>query len=102
MSAAYIIDSSTDLRSGRTQEQPVEHAPLGVQGVRMVYARGEEIYGEAEPADFVYRVISGAVRTYKILSDGRRQIAEFYLPGDVFGLETGDDHTLSAEAVNEA
>ena len=34
-----------------------------------------------------------------MLSDGRRQIGAFYLPGDVFGLEVGDDHTFSAEAI---
>jgi hypothetical protein len=35
------------------------------------YRKGVEIYGEKEPADYVYQVISGAVRTYKLLSDGR-------------------------------
>jgi CRP/FNR family transcriptional regulator, nitrogen fixation regulation protein len=39
------------------------------------------------------------VRTYKVLNDGRRQIGAFYLPGDVFGLEVGDEHTFSAEAI---
>ena len=39
------------------------------------------------------------VRTYKILNDGRRQIGAFYLPGDIFGLEIGETHDLSAEAV---
>ena len=38
----------------------------------------------------------------KILNDGRRQIGEFYLPGDVFGLEVGNDHAFSAEAITEA
>jgi CRP-like cAMP-binding protein len=42
------------------------------------------------------------VRTYKILSDGRRQVGAFYLPGEVFGLEAGDEHTFSAEAVTES
>src|SRR6185312_1636062 len=36
------------------------------------YNRGGEIFGEAEPAEFVYQVIDGAVRSYKLLSDGRR------------------------------
>ena len=45
-------------------------------------------------------MISGAARTYKILSDGRRQVSGFHLPGDIFGLETGDAHSLSAEAVD--
>ncbi|NGX98080.1 MAG: nitrogen fixation protein FixK, partial [Candidatus Afipia apatlaquensis] len=38
------------------------------------YGRDEEIYGEDEPADYVYQVVRGAVRSYKLLSDGRRQI----------------------------
>jgi CRP-like cAMP-binding protein len=67
----------------------------------MAYARNGEIYGEGEPADYVYKVVSGAVRTYKVLDDGRRQIGAFYLPGDVFGLEMGDEHTFSAEAISE-
>ena len=60
----------------------------------MSYPRNTEIFGENEPADYVYKVVSGSVRTYKILSDGRRQIGGFYLPGDIFGLEFGDEHTL--------
>jgi len=68
----------------------------------MSFKRNVEIYGENEPADYLYKVISGAVRTYKVLSDGRRQIGAFYMPGDVFGLESGKQHTFSAEAVGEA
>jgi CRP-like cAMP-binding protein len=68
-------------------------------GVPMSYGRNSEIYGESEPAEFLYKVISGTVRTYKVLNDGRRQIGGFYVPGDIFGLETGDEHTFSAEAI---
>jgi len=68
-------------------------------GAPMSFARNAEIYGEGEPADYLYKVISGTVRTYKVLSDGRRQIGAFYMPGDVFGLETSDEHTFSAEAI---
>ena len=67
----------------------------------MPFARNSEIYGENEPADYLYKVVSGTVRTYKVLVDGRRQIGAFYLPGDIFGLETGDDHTFSAEAITD-
>jgi len=63
------------------------------------YGRDEEIYGEDEPAEYVYQVISGAVRSYKLLSDGRRQIGAFHLPGDVFGLVSGSIHRLTAEAI---
>jgi CRP/FNR family nitrogen fixation transcriptional regulator len=65
----------------------------------MRFARNIEIYGENEPAEYLYQVISGAVRTYRMLDDGRRQISAFYLPGDIFGVEAGDEHLSSAEAV---
>ncbi|MHB8885205.1 MAG: helix-turn-helix domain-containing protein [Methylovirgula sp.] len=70
-------------------------------GVQFTYRAEEEIYGEAEPAEFIYKVVSGAVRSYKLLADGRRQIGAFHLPGDLFGLEAADAHQLTAEAVVE-
>jgi CRP/FNR family nitrogen fixation transcriptional regulator len=72
---------------------------LSLRGVRMHFDRNAEIFGEDETADYVYRVVSGAVRTMRFTEDGRRQILGFHLPGDIFGLETGAQHTLSAEAV---
>jgi CRP/FNR family nitrogen fixation transcriptional regulator len=68
-------------------------------GATMPFERNAEIYGEGEPSEYVYKVMSGAVRTYRVLSDGRRQVSAFYLPGDVFGLELGTEHAGSAEAV---
>jgi len=68
----------------------------------MRFGRNIEIYGEDEPAEYLYQVISGAVRTYRMLDDGRRQIGAFYLPGDVFGVEAGDVHLSSAEAICDA
>src|SRR6476660_4744674 len=65
------------------------------------YSGGTEIFGEAEPAEYVYQIIEGAVRTHKLLSDGRRQIGAFHLPGDIFGLENGDLHRFTAEAIVE-
>jgi CRP/FNR family transcriptional regulator, nitrogen fixation regulation protein len=80
-----------------------EHLALSVaqMGAPVPYARDTEIFGEGEKAEYIYQVVSGAVRTYKILNDGRRQIGAFYLPGDIFGLEIGDSHDLSAEAVSD-
>ena len=63
------------------------------------YNRGTEIFGEAEPAEYIYQVIDGAVRSYKLLSDGRRQINAFHLSGDIFGLENRDAHRFTAEAI---
>src|SRR5215510_9402579 len=63
------------------------------------YKKGAEIYGEKEPADYVYQVKIGAVRSYKLLSDGRRQIGAFHLVGDIFGFASGENHRFTAEAV---
>jgi CRP/FNR family nitrogen fixation transcriptional regulator len=71
----------------------------GIVATEFSYKKDEEIYGENEPSDYVYQVVRGSVRSYKLLFDGRRQIGAFYLPGDVFGLESGPVHRLSAEAV---
>jgi CRP/FNR family nitrogen fixation transcriptional regulator len=71
-------------------------------GAPMSFGRNAEIYGEGEPADYLYKVVRGTVRTYKVLADGRRQIGAFYMAGDVFGLEMGDEHTFSAEAISDA
>ena len=71
-------------------------------GFANCYPRKAKIFAEEEKAKYFYRVVSGAVRTYKALENGRRQIAAFYLPGDAFGLETRDEHTLSAEAITES
>ena len=67
----------------------------------MSFNRNEEIYGEGEAADYLYKVANGVVRIYKVLNDGRRQIGAFYFAGDMFGFEPGDEHASSAEAIGE-
>ncbi|MBE7196873.1 MAG: helix-turn-helix domain-containing protein [Parafilimonas terrae] len=91
--------------------QPALYPDLGASGLfagcpevigsPFAYGRHEEIFGEGEEAEFVYRVTSGAVRTHRILSDGRRQITGFALPGDLFGFGPGEIHRQSAEALTE-
>jgi CRP/FNR family nitrogen fixation transcriptional regulator len=73
----------------------------GLIATEFSYRKDEEIYGEGEPAEYVYQVIRGAVRTYKLLNDGRRQIGAFHLAGDVFGLDPGSAHRLTAEAITD-
>src|SRR5690348_8555916 len=68
-------------------------------GWTVQFERNTEIQGEGEPADCFYQVVPGAVRTYKLLDDGRRQISAFHLPGDVIELEAGSTHRFSAETI---
>jgi len=72
-----------------------------LHGVAMPFDRNVEIFGEGEPAEYVYKVLRGTVRTYKILGDGRRQIISFHLAGDTFGLGE-DEHSCSAEAIADS
>jgi CRP/FNR family transcriptional regulator, nitrogen fixation regulation protein len=88
-------------RNGQPRHAGPQSGAIELMGALMTFARNSEIYGENEPADYLYKVVSGTVRTYKILVDGRRQIGAFYLPGDMFGLETSDEHSFSAEAVTD-
>ena len=74
-------------------------ASIDMIGAIMPFVRNTEIYGENERVEYLYRVLKGSVRTGKVLRDGRRQIAAFYLPGDVVGFEASDRHALSAEAI---
>jgi CRP/FNR family transcriptional regulator, nitrogen fixation regulation protein len=63
------------------------------------YSKDTEIFGEAEPAHYIYQVIEGSARSHKLLSDGRRQIGAFHLAGDIFGFENGGFHRFTAEAI---
>jgi CRP/FNR family nitrogen fixation transcriptional regulator len=63
---------------------------------------GEVIYTKFQPADFWYRVIDGAVREITPLANGRRDIVDFLLPGDVFGVAGVETYEHSAEAVVES
>jgi CRP/FNR family nitrogen fixation transcriptional regulator len=63
------------------------------------FASNAEIYSFEQPVTHLYEIVSGAVRTCKVLDDGRRYIGAFYLRGDIFGYEGGTRHTLSSEAI---
>jgi CRP/FNR family nitrogen fixation transcriptional regulator len=66
------------------------------------YVKDNLIYAEGDPADFFYRVVSGAVRSCKYLSDGRRQISAFHVAGELFGIECSASYRFSAEATRSA
>jgi CRP/FNR family nitrogen fixation transcriptional regulator len=67
----------------------------------MTYHRGQQIYRQKDPAEYWYRVVSGAARKCVLLADGRRQILDFMLPGDFFGFTARNKHALAAEAIVE-
>jgi len=62
--------------------------------------RNEALFREGDPGRFWFRVLIGALRSSRLLPDGRRHISGFTLPGDFVGLE--DIYRFTAEAVSNA
>ena len=93
--AGRLSASADDIRV------PAEDAlsPLQAVSTASRFGRNQTIFNEGDDARYSYKVIQGGVRLCKVRSDGRRQIAEFLLPGDMFGLECGEEHSLTAEAL---
>jgi CRP/FNR family transcriptional regulator len=60
------------------------------------------IFEEGEPADHVFTVTDGAVKIYKTLKDGRRQVTGFLFPGDFLGLLDNNVYAYSAETLTPA
>ncbi|MBS0469894.1 MAG: helix-turn-helix domain-containing protein [Proteobacteria bacterium] len=90
MSVAF---TSTQSAPDRTR------AALGSIGSVSLFDRNNTIFAEGDEAEHVYKVVSGGVRLCKMLQDGRRQIVEFALPGDYFGIDWLERHALTAEAM---
>src|SRR3546814_18971977 len=68
------------------------------KGVKCI-AAGTEFVRDGEPYDHTYIVKDGWAIRFKTLSDGRRQILNFVLPGDFIGLFSAlfavADHSLA-------
>ena len=69
-------------------------------GSKLRFDRGETIFNAGDAAEYAYRVVCGAVRLCKHLANGRRQIAQFLLPGDFFSFVDMTEHSFTAEAVS--
>jgi CRP/FNR family nitrogen fixation transcriptional regulator len=89
----------------RPEPAPVftsEVGRLDMMGTLVSFQRGAHFYGESDPAEYLYRLVSGIARGYRMTSEGRRQVVAFYMPGDLFGFELGGDHSFSVEVVSNA
>lgn len=103
MLSAATAGSSIHARpAAAVRSNSLPEGPLSLIGTSTRFARNAEIYAEDDPAEYLYQLISGAVRTCRTLDDGRRQISSFYLPGDIFDVEASEVHLASAEAIREA
>jgi len=96
-STAWAINTESHVQAEATDG----FAPLRQIGTVASFARNETIFNEGDAAEFSYKVVTGAVRLCKMLPDGRRQIANFFLPGDFFALGEDSEYSFTAEAVGD-
>ena len=73
--------------------------PLAMVATTLHFERDAEIIAQGARAEYCFQVISGCLRTVRLLEDGRRQVGEFLLAGDVFGWDAVGEHEFAAEAV---
>jgi CRP-like cAMP-binding protein len=73
---------------------------LGSLGAARRFRISEAVYLRNEPIEFWYQMVCGSGRRFAMSYDGRCQIVEFLLPGDLFGFGDGaSKHLFSVEAI---
>jgi len=77
-------------------------AELKNSGATQRLEAGQPLFHEGDAATQVYNVTEGALKLYKLLPDGRRQVMGFILPGDFVGISLGGDHAFTAEALKSS
>jgi CRP/FNR family transcriptional regulator len=63
---------------------------------------GQPLFHEGDPATRIFTLTRGALKLYKLLPDGRRQVTGFMFPGDFLGITIDDDHAFTVEALTES
>jgi CRP-like cAMP-binding protein len=72
---------------------------LEASGSNIRVPRDRALFWEGDEASQCYRIIAGAVRICKVMADGRRQVSDFLLPGDLIGFDLNFTHRSTAEAI---
>jgi CRP/FNR family transcriptional regulator len=70
-------------------------------GTRITVPRDHTIFFEEDPANTIYQVVSGALRTSRVMADGRRYVVDFLFPGDFAGLNDGSTRKMTTETLCE-
>ncbi len=68
-------------------------------GTTVVLERDQELHEQGSPARYCYQIVSGCLRTVKLMEDGRRQVGDFLMAGDLLGFDVVDTYAFGAEAV---
>lgn len=79
----------------------VQRAIIALRRGPIRHHRDQVIVCEGDPADYIFLVMDGVVRSCRTFQSGARNILGFYLPGELFGW-TDLKHALSVEAATDA
>ena len=63
---------------------------------------GQPLFHEGDAATRVFTLTRGALKLYKLLPDGRRQVTGFMFPGDYLGITVDDEYAFTVEAVADS
>ena len=88
------------LQTMRSAEWPM--VELDRAGTAVHCRRGQALVEAGDPAEYIFKVVSGALRAVCLLADGRRHVASFHLAGDFIGLAEQKSYSHSVEALGEA
>ena len=92
-SAAVVADLN------QPSAEETELSILDTLGTVMRLRRDETLFHEGDAATHYYKVVAGALRSCKLLRDGRRHVTDFFLAGDFIGVEAQGTHGSTTEAV---
>jgi CRP/FNR family transcriptional regulator, anaerobic regulatory protein len=72
---------------------------LAAIGMRVRLPARKLIYREGAPAQWIFAVDDGVIKSYKELSTGKRSVAAFMFPRDLFGLAEQGHYVNSLQAI---
>jgi CRP/FNR family nitrogen fixation transcriptional regulator len=103
MTAVFAISHRPVVRAALTQPAVLSDSLAALDGVGVVITlrRDEPLFRSGDAAEFYFKVLKGAVRSCRVLADGRRHIGEFFLSGDFIGLDAAEHYAFVAEAITE-
>ncbi len=76
-----------------------ERALLSMIAMVVRFKKGETIYRQGDPPIAVFNIITGVVKSYASLPDGKEHIVGFLFQNDLFGLTENGEYVNSAQAV---
>lgn len=102
---ATIMSQVAGARSARPTMRVPSEAPCGLSDLMAgqpveTFEPNRALFWENAPADHVFEILSGVVRLYRLMADGRRAITSFVYPGAFLGMSFAEAYAFGAEAVD--